>query len=81
MDSSNTLVTSRSLPPPYNSTLFAYDLQPHIHHLHTLTNLRSLEIRWMDTPSFSQKVEEYFGAFFRFLQSLNWYPRGDTTSS
>ena len=66
-----------SISLSYNSTLFAHDLQPHIQHLHTLTNLSSLQIYCLDTPSFFQKVEEYFGSFFGTLQSLELIsPRG-----
>ena len=58
--------------------LFPYDLQPHIQWLRTLTNLRSIKTRWLDIPSFIPKMEEYFGAFFETLQSLELeYPRGD----
>jgi len=53
-----------------SNPLLAHNLQPHIQHLRTLTNVRSLDIRWLDTPSFFQKVEEYFWAFFGSLQSL-----------
>ena len=58
--------------------LFPHDLQPHIKYLRTLTNLRSLKTRWLDTPSFIPKMEEYFGVFLESLQSLELeYPRGD----
>ena len=50
--------------------LFPHDLQPHVQHLRSLTNLRSLKTRWLDIPSFIPKMEEYFGAFFESLQSL-----------
>jgi len=58
--------------------LFAHDLQPHIQYLRTITNLRSLSARWLDTPSFISKTDEYFGAFLGTLQSLELEsPRGD----
>lgn len=58
--------------------LFHHDLQPHVRYLHTLTNLRSLKTRWLDTPSFTPRIEEYFGAFLGSLRSLELaYPRGD----
>jgi len=58
--------------------LFAHDLQPHIEHLHAITNLRSLKTRWLDIPSFIPKMEEYFGTFLETLQSLELEsPRGD----
>jgi len=58
--------------------LFVHDLQPHVRHLHALTNLRSLKTRWLDIPSFIPKMEEYFGAFLGTLQSLELEcPRGD----
>ena len=59
-------------------TLFAQDLQPHIQHLRTLTNLRSLNVRRLDMVSFLPKMEEYFGAFLGTLQSLEMErPKGD----
>lgn len=58
--------------------LFHHDLQLHVRHLHTLTNLSSLHSRWLDTPSFLPKMGEYFGAFLGSLRSLELeYPRGD----
>jgi len=61
-----------------SSALFARSLDPHIQHLHALTNLRSLQTRWLDTPSFNPKMEEYFGAFLGTLRSLELeFPRGD----
>ena len=63
---------------PRSGTLFAGSLDPHIQHLHTLTNLRILHARWLDTPSFNPKMEKYFGAFLGTLQSLELeFPRGD----
>jgi len=62
-----------------NSQLYAYDLQPHTQHLRTLTSLRSLKTHRLDIPSIIPKVEEYFGAFFGSLQSLELeLPRGDS---
>ena len=61
-----------------SDTLFAYDLHPHIQHLHTLTNLRGLKVCRLDAVSFFPKMEEYFGAILGTLQSLELeYPRGD----
>ena len=61
-----------------SSPLFAHSLDPYIQHLHTLTNLRSFKARWLDTPSFIPKMEEYFGAFLGSLRSLELeFPRGD----
>lgn len=58
--------------------LFVHDLRLYTRHLRTLTNPRSFETRWLDIPSFITKVEEYFGAFFGTLQSLELEsPRGD----
>ena len=58
--------------------LFLHDLQPHIQHFRTLTNLRSFKTRWLDIPSFLPKMEEYFGPFLESLQSLELeHPRGD----
>ena len=66
---------SMSLP---RNPLFAHDLQPHIQHLCTITNLRSLKTRWLDVPSFIPNMEEYFGTFLGSLQSLEMdSPRGD----
>ena len=60
-----------------STPLCAYDLQPYLYRLRILTNVRSLKICWLSTPSFFQKVEEYFGAFFGSLQSLELVsPRG-----
>jgi len=62
-----------------HNPLFPHDFDPHIRHLRTLTNLRSLKARSLDTPSFIPKMEEYFGTFLRSLQSLELaFPRGDT---
>jgi len=55
---------------PLSISLSAHDLQPHIQHLRSLTNLRSLKIHHLDIPSFIPKVEEYFAAFIETLQSL-----------
>jgi len=61
-----------------SSALFPRSLDPHVQHLHALTNLRSFQTRWLDTPSFNPKMEEYFGAFLGTLQSLELeFPRGD----
>jgi len=58
--------------------LFARCLETHIQHLHTLTNLTNFKTRWLDTPSFIPKMEDYFGAFLGTLQSLELeFPRGD----
>ena len=58
--------------------LFAHDLEPHIQHLHTLTNLTNFKVSSLDTPSFVPKMEEYFGAFLGTLRSLELeFPRGD----
>jgi len=58
--------------------LLEYDLQPHIQHLHTLTNLRSLSVRRLDMVSFLSKMEEYFGALLGTLHSLKLEsPKGD----
>jgi len=58
--------------------LFAHDLQPHIQHLRALTNVRSFKTRWLDTPSFIARMENYFGGFMGSLQSLELEsPRGD----
>lgn len=58
--------------------LFHHDLRLHHPYLHTLTNLRSLKTRWLDTPSFLSKIEEGFGAFLGSLRSLELeHPRGD----
>ena len=66
---------SISLP---RNPLFPHDLQPHIHHLRTIANLRSLKTRVLDVPSFIPKMEEYFGTFLGTLQSLELeIPRGD----
>ena len=63
---------------PYSNPLLARDLQPHIQHLRTLTSVRSLEIRWLDIPSFIPKIEGYLGAFFGTLRSLELEcPSGD----
>ena len=63
---------------PYCTLLSAHMLQPHIRHLHALTNLRSLEVRWLDAPSFMPRMEKYFGAFLESLESLELvFPRGD----
>lgn len=60
--------------------LFHHELQPHVRYLHTLTNLRSLETRWLDIPSFLPRMGEYFGAFLGSLRSLELqHPRGDHT--
>ena len=62
---------------PYDP-LFGHGLDPHIRHLHSLTNLRTLRTRWLDTPLIIPKMEEYFGAFFGSLQSLELdFPRGN----
>ena len=56
----------------------ARNLDPHIRHLRTLTNLKSLVAHSLDTPSFNPKMEEYFGAFLGTLQSLDLiFPTGD----
>jgi len=52
------------------SVKFVHGLDPNIHHLHTLTNVRSLRTYWMNIPLCITKVEEYFGAFLGSLQSL-----------
>ena len=66
---------SMSLP---RNPLFAHDLQPHTQQFRAIANLRSLETRWLDTPSFIPKMEEYFGTFLGSLQSLEMdSPRGD----
>ena len=66
---------SISLP---RDSLFVHDLAPHIHQLRTITNLRSLKARWLNTPSFIPRMEECFGTFLGSLQSLELeYPRGD----
>ena len=58
--------------------LFPHDFHPHVQHLGALTNLRKFKTRWLDIPSFIQKMEEYFGAFLETLQSLELEdPRGD----
>ena len=58
--------------------LFPHDLKPHIEHLRTLTNLRSLTTRWLDIPSLMSGMEGYFGAFLESLRSLELeHPRGD----
>ena len=60
------------------SLLVARDLDPHVQHLHTITNLKSLKVHSLDTPSFNPKMEEYFGAFLGTLQSLDLvFPTGD----
>ena len=62
----------------HRDPLFAHGLDPHIQHLHSLTNLRTLRTRWLDTPSSIPKVEEYFGAFSGSLKSLELaFPRGN----
>jgi len=66
-----------SISLPDGNPLLAHDLQPHIQHLRTLTNLRSLKVCRLDTPSFIPKVEEYFGGFLGSLHSLELVsPRG-----
>ena len=58
--------------------LFHHDLRLHVQYLHTLTKLRNLKTRWLDTPSFIPRMEEYLGAFLGSLRSLELeYPRGD----
>jgi hypothetical protein len=58
--------------------LFHHDLRVHVPYLQTLTNLRSLKTRWLDTPSLLPKMGECFGAFLGSLRSLELeYPRGD----
>jgi len=58
--------------------ILSYDLEPYPQQLRTLTNLRSLKVRWLDVPSFIPKMDEYFGAFFGSLQSLGLEsPGGD----
>jgi len=67
-----------SISIPESHEIFPDDLEPHVQHLHTLTNLMSLKIRWLDIPSFIPDVEEYFGAFLGTLQSLELvFPVGD----
>jgi len=57
---------------------FARGLDTHIQHLHTLTNLRSLKVHWLDTPSFIPKMGVHFKAFLGSLESLELvFPTGD----
>ena len=66
---------SISLP---QNPLFPHDLQPHVLHIHAITNLRSLNARWLDIPSFLSRMDEYFGTFLGSLESLELQePRGD----
>jgi len=66
-----------SISLSYNP-FFAPNLQPHIQHLRTLTNVRSLKAVRLDTVSFLPQVERLFGAFFESLQSLELVsPIGD----
>ncbi|KAF9785499.1 hypothetical protein BJ322DRAFT_1108948 [Thelephora terrestris] len=50
--------------------IFPHDLQVHIQHLRTFTNVRSFKTSWLDISSFLPRMEEYFGTFFGSLQSL-----------
>jgi len=60
------------------TSLHPCGLDPHIQHLHALTNLRSFKARYLDISSFIPKMEEYFGAFLGTLQSLELEsPTGD----
>jgi len=56
---------SIAIPPrDRDAWIFAHNLYPHIQHLRTLTNLRSLKVHGLDTYSFVSKVGEYFGRVF-----------------
>ena len=63
---------------PFSFFAYGFKLDPHIQHLRTLTNLRSLKVRQLDTTSFIPKMGEYFGTFLGTLESLELEsPRGD----
>jgi len=65
------------LHPDGDPWLFVRNLDPHIQHLRTLTNLTSLKVHCLDVCSFNPKEGEYFRASFGTLQSLELvYPRG-----
>ena len=58
--------------------LSARDLEPNIQHHPAPQKLRNRKTRWLDTPLFILKVEEYSGAFWETLRSMELeFPRGD----
>jgi len=56
---------------PYGKPLLPHSMEPYIQYLRTFTNLRTLRAVCLDTYGFIPRMEEYFGAWFGTLRSLD----------